>query len=198
MLSWWRHQMEAFSALLALCAGNSPVPDEFPTQRPVTRSFDVFFDLRPNKQLSKHSWGWWFETLSCSLWRHCNGTDIWTGSWFSYIYSLERFKPLILNLLHRHLFLVEKHCRSEQSMKYGSISRTCVATISYAQQHGNMREHPYPPWFLHWHRYHDDVIKWKHFPRNWPFVREIHRSRWIPHTKASDAKLWCFLWSASE
>ena len=44
---------------------------------------------------------------------------------------------------------------------------------------------------------HDDVIKWKHFPRNWPFVREIHRSRWIPHTKASDAELWCFLWSAS-
>ena len=41
---------------------------------------------------------------------------------------------------------------------------------------------------------HDDVIKWKHFPRNWPFVRGIHRSRWIPHTKASDAKLWCFLW----
>ena len=45
---------------------------------------------------------------------------------------------------------------------------------------------------------HDDVIKWKHLPRNWPFVRGIHRSRWIPHTKASDAELWCFLWSASE
>ena len=45
---------------------------------------------------------------------------------------------------------------------------------------------------------HDDVIKWKHFSRNWPFVRGIHRSRWIPHTKASDAELWFFLWSASE
>ena len=44
---------------------------------------------------------------------------------------------------------------------------------------------------------HDDVIKWKQFPRNWPFVRGIHRSRWIPHTKASDAELWCLLWSAS-
>ena len=43
--------METFSALLAICAGNSPVPGEFPTQRPVTRSFDVFFDLRPNKRL---------------------------------------------------------------------------------------------------------------------------------------------------
>ena len=46
---------------------------EFPTQRPVTRSFDVFFDLRLNKQLSKQSWGWWFERLSRPLWRQCNG-----------------------------------------------------------------------------------------------------------------------------
>ena len=43
---WWRHQMETFSALLALCAGNSSVTSEFPAQRPVTGSFDVFFDLR--------------------------------------------------------------------------------------------------------------------------------------------------------
>ena len=41
--SWWRHRMETFSALLALCGGNSPVTSEFPSQRPVTRSFDVFF-----------------------------------------------------------------------------------------------------------------------------------------------------------
>ena len=64
--------METFSASLAIWAGNSPVPGEFPTQRPVTRSFDVFFDLRQNKQLSKQSWGWWFETLSRPLWRHRN------------------------------------------------------------------------------------------------------------------------------
>ena len=50
------------SALLALCAGNSLVTGEFPSQRPVTRSFDVFFDLRQNKWLSKQSWGWWCET----------------------------------------------------------------------------------------------------------------------------------------
>ena len=43
--------METFSVLLALCAGNSPVTDEFPAQRPVTRSFDVFFDLRRNELL---------------------------------------------------------------------------------------------------------------------------------------------------
>ena len=53
--SWWRHQTETFSALLAICAGNSPVTGEFPAQRPVTRSFDVFFDLLLNKLLSKQS-----------------------------------------------------------------------------------------------------------------------------------------------
>ena len=60
--------METFSALLAICAGNSPVHGEFLTQRPVTRGFDVFFDLRLNKRLS----GWWLKTLSCSLWRQNN------------------------------------------------------------------------------------------------------------------------------
>ena len=70
--SWWRHQMKTFSASLAICAGNSPVPGEFPTQRPVTRSYDVFFELRLNKRLSKQWWVCWFETPSCPLWRHCN------------------------------------------------------------------------------------------------------------------------------
>ena len=55
-----------------LLCGNSPVTGEFPSQRPVTRSFDVFFDLRLNKRLSEQSWGWWFETPWRSLWRHCN------------------------------------------------------------------------------------------------------------------------------
>ena len=70
--TWWRHQMETFYALLAICAGNSPVPGEFPAQRPVTRSFDVFCGLHPNKRLSKRWWGWWFETPPSPLWRHCN------------------------------------------------------------------------------------------------------------------------------
>ena len=47
-------------------------PGEFPAQRPVTPSFDVFFDLRLNERLSKQSWIWWFETLSRPLWRQCN------------------------------------------------------------------------------------------------------------------------------
>ena len=78
------------SALLAICAENSPVPGEFPAQRPVTRSFDVFFNLRLNKRLRKQPWGWWFETLSCPLWRHCNECDPLTHAYSS-------------GLRHRHM-----------------------------------------------------------------------------------------------
>ena len=46
---------------------------------------------------------------------------------------------------------------------------------------------------MSWH--HDDVIKWKHFPRYWPFVRGIHREPVNSPHKASDAELSCFLWS---
>ena len=67
---------KTFFALLAICAGNSPVPGEFPVQRPVTRTFGVFFDLCLNKRLRKRSWGWWFESLSRPLWRHCNAIAI--------------------------------------------------------------------------------------------------------------------------
>ena len=75
-VTWWRHHAEVFSAWLAICAGNSPVPGEFPTQGPVTRSFNVFFDLRLNTRLSKQPWGWWFETPAWSLWRHRNGNTV--------------------------------------------------------------------------------------------------------------------------
>ena len=92
--SWWRHQMETFSALLTICAENSPVPGEFPAQRPVTRSLDVFFDLCLHKRLNKQSWGWWFETLSHPLWRHCNVlskllSELQNDSWRVYWESQE-------------------------------------------------------------------------------------------------------------
>ena len=100
-ISWWPHQVETFSALLAICVGNSPVP----AQRPVARSFDVFFDLRPNKRLGKKWWRWWLQTPSthikiltpdvshnqdfnkghqrglgcCRLYAHRNQLAIWIG-----------------------------------------------------------------------------------------------------------------------
>ena len=79
MLTGWLHMMTSsngntFRVTGPLC-GEFIGPGEFPAQRPVTRSFAVFFGLHLNKRLSKQSWGWWFETMSRSLWRHCNETS---------------------------------------------------------------------------------------------------------------------------
>ena len=70
--SWWCNQMEIFSALLALCEGNSRVTGELPSKRPVTRNFDDFFDLCLNKRLNKQSRPRSFQTPSHPLWSHCN------------------------------------------------------------------------------------------------------------------------------
>ena len=85
---WWRHQMKTFSALLTIC-GKSPVTGEFPAQRPMTRSFDVFFDLRLNKRLSngdlRHHRAHYDVTVMLSttleLWRY----QIWHWNLYQYI-----------------------------------------------------------------------------------------------------------------
>ena len=100
--SWWRHQMETFSSSLALCAGNSPVTGEVPSQRPVTRSFDVFFYLRLNIRLNKQLWSWWFETPSCSLWRHCNKEHNYP--WYL---VKSRSRDSVLKISTSHWFLQE-------------------------------------------------------------------------------------------
>ena len=74
------------------------------TQRPVARSFDVFFDLRLNKRLSKQSWSWWFETLSHPLWRHCNENTselagVLTSKRMSWLVLLRRGPPVTDSLL---------------------------------------------------------------------------------------------------
>ena len=89
----WCHQMETFSALLALCAGNSLVTSEFPSQRPVMRNFDVFFDLRLDRRLSKQLRCWWFErhhrvhyNVTVMYWKHFgeNWHVITEPHWFFY------------------------------------------------------------------------------------------------------------------
>ena len=125
-VSWWRHQMETFSALLTIYAGNSPVP--------VTRSFDVFFDLRLNKRLCKQSRRWWFETPSSLLWRHCNDNSPRVGSLQlrSVISQLRE-----IQMLQKHLFIIFNHIHiwqvspllccgnSRQIWKWHCIGKQC-------------------------------------------------------------------------
>ena len=118
--SWWRHEMETFSTLLALCAGNSPVPGEFPAQRPVTRSFDVFFDLRPNKRLSKQSWGW----RSRPLWRH----RVIFKNWL--VVSPSRSHYLILTYCQLHPYIGTNFHDYKLFLSRKCISKSAVFTIS--------------------------------------------------------------------
>ena len=122
--TWWRHQMETFSALLAICAGNSPVPGEFPAQRPVTRSFDVFFDLHPNKRLSKQWWGWWFETPSCPLWRHRNDMIYLIVGDITNVHK-QRV------LMHRHQGLNVRHGLCHIYMRYLYIYELFIAFVCF-------------------------------------------------------------------
>ena len=140
--------METFSALLAICAGNSPVTDEFPAQRPATLSFDVFFDLRLTKWLSKQWWRWWFETPTRSLWRHCNGNQVVR-------YNTSQQNKELISVLNLKLLQI----------KLGSH---CVCTVLHRMV---TPPNSYHNSANHSSANHDDVIKWKHFPRYWPFVR---------------------------
>ena len=104
-MTWWRHQMETFSALLAICAGSSPTPrKKFPAQRPVARNVDIFFDLRLNKRLSKQPWDWWFETLSHPLWRHRNDMNQWWPEMMTQCHALDKMSIEKIWQKRDHLF----------------------------------------------------------------------------------------------
>ena len=128
-ISGWRYQMETFSALLALCAGSSPVSGEFPTQRPVTRSLDILFDLRLKKLLSKQPWGWWFETLSSPLWRHFNVMLWrWTMKYLQGVYT-SKFAMLWLALFY-HCILYMPPAQGLLLRQYMNIVKVVTHWIS--------------------------------------------------------------------
>ena len=121
---WWRHQMETFSALPVICAGNSPVTGKSPAKRPVMRSFDIFFDLCLYRQLCKQSWGCWFET---PLWRHCNALC-----------------SACDKAIYIHLFLVPVYSISQEMCTRFLLC--CALLWLYIDWF-----FPYPSGLLHWH-----------------------------------------------
>ena len=131
LLPWWRHQMETFSVSLAIFAGISSVPCEFPTQRPVTRSFDVYFDLRLNKRLCKQWWGWWFETLLCPLWRHSND-DVSDYSMHASVQSWHCGEKIGWNYCSGAAYFysaVYVLSIAESHDKYSNVQKTSIMTI---------------------------------------------------------------------
>ena len=109
VFSWWRHQMETFSTFLALCAGNSPVTGEFPSQRASNGGFGVFFDVILNK----------------------------------FCYPMLPYLAGVTTALLLH--------RPSNMNVNGKYLQNTFA----------------------WYTVHDDVIKWKHFPRYWPLRGEF-------------------------
>ena len=116
ILTWWRHQMETFFRVTGPLWREFTGPGEFPTQRPVTRGFDVFFVLRLNKPLSKQPWGCWFETLSRSLWRYRNEqyqmhVEVWCGMWvIVMLFSVPNAcGSMMWNVSNCHAFLCTWH-----------------------------------------------------------------------------------------
>ena len=181
-VTWWHHQMETFSAFLALCEGNSPVSGEFPAQSPVTRSFDVFFHLCLNKQLSKQSWGWWFEAPSHPLWRHSNDTMDYSVKESIHNIKLHHFQndhdEIRINVCFKH---ITNHNITMTLHEHWSV-------ISFFVQN-------------------KENISAPHF---WSFVKEIHRSHWpfvklnppvtggIPSQRDTIAKNVSMLWRHQE
>ena len=128
--SWWRHQMEIFSALLAICAGNSPVTGEFPAQRPVTGSLMFSLICTGNKRSSKQSRGWWFETPSCPLWRHCNDDPVPWRTQMPHQASLNGFNTSSFIKKIRLLLLVES-CKPIRYLQYPWQRETCLFFIYF-------------------------------------------------------------------
>ena len=118
-----------------LC-GEFTGPGEFPTQRPVTRSFDVFLDLRLNKWLSKQWWGWWFETPSWSLWRHRNeniGVRLIHRHWGKMAAILQKAFSNAMFLMKSVVFLFKFHFQVS-NYQYTNIGSDNSATWGSAMK----------------------------------------------------------------
>ena len=128
-----------FRVIGPLC-GEFTGPSEFPTKRPVTRSFDVFFDLSLNKRLSKQWWGWWFETQSCPLWRQCIGKEWWR---FSILRPGDNLNSMYCPILR---------CVTEEvHVRYGSTSDQVMAWCHHATSHYRAKfMTPYDVTWPHW------------------------------------------------
>ena len=189
--------METFSALLAICAGNSPAPGEFPTQRPVTRSFYVFFDLHPNKRLSKQWWGWWFEMQSRPLWRQCNEMPDHCPGELHIPFVNSHDGVMKWKHFPRYWPVGEIHRSPVNSSHKDPVTRSFYVFFDLHpnkrlskqwwgwwfemqsrplwRQCNEMPDHCPGELHIPFVNSHDGVMKWKHFPRYWP-VGEIHRS----------------------
>ena len=157
---WWRHQMETFSALLALCAGTHRWPVNSLHKGQNTWSFDVFFDLRLIKRLSKRLRRRWFETPSPPSWRHCNA-DL-TPYGFAMCGDLA---PKMVVNKARGIFLYISHNHYRDVIMSAMVSQITGISIVYSTLCSGAHQ--------------------EHFKasRHWPLWGKFTGDRWVPRTK---------------
>ena len=198
--TWWRHQMETFSALLALCAGNAPVTGEFPAQRPVTvRLCCALLWLYID----------WFSIsirlTSLALWQ---SNDCPSASKATLMNTDKYFIWIHYEQLHNHN--KAKHNKTVCIFLGIYCSYNNGGKLWYSPNES--KKGLKPPFICKmncWNRLPD--IKLTHkghsmmtssngsiFRVTGLLCGEFTGHRWTPSTKASDAGLWCFLWSSRE
>ena len=133
-------------------------PGEFPAQRPVTRSFDAFFDLRLNKRLSKQPWGWWFETSSWWLWLQCNA--LWPVHG-----SITVWLRITVSFMASHIWCL--------------IIQLGLTRIQVRFTRTSDRLSFLNPLLNGTRLVHDIGRAWKRFPHHWPLLGH----QWIPLSK---------------
>ena len=109
--TWWRHQMEAFSVLVALCEGNPPITGGFPSQRPVTRSFDLFFHLHLNKRLNK-------QRIAGDLRRQGANYDV------TVIIYCTLYRKMVWCLNSFYLIIIQKPCSAWRVAYHSVLNET--------------------------------------------------------------------------
>ena len=132
---------------------------------PVTRTFDVFFDLRLKWV---QSWGWWFETLTRPLWRHCNEVYNCPNATEATMTNMDAFIARV-HSKPKHNYNKAKH---KQHVHGTYCIKSMSSNYMMTSSNGNI------------------------FRVTGHLCGEFTGLRWIPRTKASDAELWCFLWCA--
>ena len=162
-------------------------------------SFDVFFNLRPNKRLNKQSWGWWFETLSRPLWRHCKDiclhhiyyipilpkTFELTGVFFYFFFIVDSTTPIT----KWTSFLAKK--RVDALVK--KVITDASQMSAYCTEPSTLtRLNIWWPYFMMTSS-NGNIFRVTGF-----LCGEFTGHRWIPPTEANDAVLRCFLCSAPE
>ena len=158
--TWWRHKMETFSVLLALCGGIHRSPLNSPHKGQWCEA--LIFSL-----IWAWSNGWVNNRDAGELRRHPAHYDVTNDTWMNLMIKMMMMMMMMMINDHKSWLL---RC-NKWWYQFWCFDKFCSICLSVP--------------FCYSVICNDDAIKWKHFPRYWPFVRGIHRSPMFSLSKLS-------------